>query len=371
MKITLDATALLARRFGIGFYAENLVRSLAEIDRENRYQLLYQYVRPARREPYLPSAPNFRPLRRRLPYFLADLLYNPFGLVGDGFVGRADLFHALRGFLPRCRRVKTVWTLYDLAFKVNPGWFTPETAAGLEKVTRRNLDRADHVITISEHTREDLVRFYGYPAERITPILLGVPRHALEPDEDDEILAAHPDAPMPYFLFVGTLEPRKNVVRLVEAFSRLDTPHSLVLVGAQGWMSEPIFSAIAASPRREKILWRNYCSAAELERLYRHAEVFVYPSLYEGFGLPVLEAMAHGCPVITARTSSLPEVGGDAVVYVDPEDTADLADEMHTLATSERIRNALAEKGRARAANFSWQETARKTLEVYRRVNAS
>lgn len=365
MLITLDATALLARRFGIGFYAENLIRALAATDAENMYQLLYQYVRPARREPFLPGAPNFRLLRRRMPYFLADLLFNPGGFVGDGFVGRADVFHALRGFLPRCRRVKTVWTLYDLAFKVNPEWFTPETSAGLEKVTRRNLDRADHVITISEHTRDDLVRFYDFPAERITPILLGVPRHALEPDDEDEILSAHPDAPMPYFLFVGTLEPRKNVVRLVEAFSRLDTPHALVLVGAQGWLSEPVFAAIAASPRRDKILWRNYCSAAELERLYRHAEVFVYPSLYEGFGLPVLEAMAHGCPVITARTSSLPEVGGDAVVYVDPEDTADLADEMKTLATNESIRQSLAEKGKARAAQFSWQETAQKTRATY------
>lgn len=339
MKITLDATVLLTRKFGIGYYAENLIRGLSSTDAAVR--LLYRVLRDRDLPSPLPH------IRRKIPHFASDLLFNRLSVRGDGFCGNPDVFHALTNFLPKFRRTRSVWTLYDLAFKVNPEWFTPATARGLDEVTRRCLDRADHVITISKSTRDDLVRFYGFPPERVTPILLGAPAHAFIADVPSPV-------EKPYILHVGTIEPRKNLARLIEAARG----HRLVLVGARGWRSDEVFKMID----REQVTWLDYVSPATLTALYRNAEAFVYPSLYEGFGLPVLEAMAHGLPVVTSKVSSLSEVGGEAALYADPNDAGDIAAKIEEALSHKAI---LAEKSRAQAAGFSWDRAARETLDVY------
>ncbi|MEK8022919.1 MAG: glycosyltransferase family 1 protein [Candidatus Hydrogenedentota bacterium] len=362
MKITLDATALLSRPFGIGQYALNLIHALARQEAPHHYELLYHCMRESGRNFHVPEDPRFRRRLLRLPFAAADLALGKGKIPGDALLGRPDLFHATRNLLPRFRHAKSVWTCYDVSFKVEPAWFDPETARGLDERVKSCLDRADHVIAISRHTGEDLTCLYGYPSDRVTPILLG-------PSEAAREVAELPGSiPRPYILFVSSLEPRKNVARLVRAFSRMNTPHYLVLAGARGWKYEDIFREIVSSPRRDRIVWLDYVAPPLLAALYRHADLFVYPSLYEGFGLPVLEAMMHGCPVVTSHVASLPEVGGDAVLYVDPQDEMDLAEKMRQVVTDQALREDLVRRGTERVAIFDWNATARATLDVYKAI---
>lgn len=348
MKVTLDATVILSRKFGIGFYAENLVRSLAP--RKSEVTALYRFVRNRELPRDLPR------LERRMPYRMSDLLFDRLGIPGDGFCGAPEVFHALSSFLPRFDDAKAVWTLYDLAFKVNPEWFTKETAAGLEKTTRRALDRADHVITISENTRKDLIRFYGFPADRITSVPLAASRHSLGTFDRPKGFEA------PYILNVGTIEPRKNIGRLLDAFMKARTDYRLVVVGARGWRCDELIPRLGGG----RITWIDYAGSDLLAALYQHADAFVYPSLYEGFGLPVLEAMSHGRPVITSRSSSIPEVAGDAALYIDPDKTAELVGAIERI-SDPTLRADLSRKSLAQAKRFSWDRTAAETWHVYKR----
>jgi glycosyltransferase involved in cell wall biosynthesis len=257
-----------------------------------------------------------------------------------------------------------VLTVYDLAFRVEPSWM-PDAASEYDRRLRAALERADHVVTISESTRQDLLRFYDIAPERVTAVLLGVapppPVSAFPPAFPSGVRS-------PFILAVGTLEPRKNHLGVIKAFERLDCPHQLVIAGARGWKDEGILAAIERSPRRDQILRLDYVDADVLDGLYRGADLLAYPSLYEGFGLPILEAMARGCPVVTGNGSSLPEVGGDAAVYVDPRSVDELAAAMERLLGDAALREQLVTAGRARAAAFTWRRTADGTAAVYRRL---
>jgi glycosyltransferase involved in cell wall biosynthesis len=186
---------------------------------------------------------------------------------------------------------------------------------------------------------------------------------------DDLAQTSSYDRSRPYLLFVSTIEPRKNIANLVAAFNRLKEQrridHDLLLVGKKGWHYEPIFEAIAQSPWREQIHHLDYLGDRQVQALYAKADVFVYPSYYEGFGLPVLEAMTLGAPVVTSNVSSLPEVAGDAALYADPHDPEELADQIWRLIDSPTLRQDLITRGRAQAAQFSWRRTAEDTLMAY------
>lgn len=364
MEITVDTTPLLTRRFGIGYYIENLVRALAGSDTDAEFRLLYQLLRKKDKELFLPDSPNFSALIRRTPLSFSDRIFQKYGIRGDDFCGYPDIFHATGTFLPRFRNSRSVWTCYDLSFLVNPDWFDENTARGLAERARRCVDRADHIITISEHTRGDVIRFFDIDPASVTAI----PLAAIPLPEPATTGTNTPEIPIPFILYVGTIEPRKNITRLVEAFSEADLPHHLVLAGAKGWKSKPVYEAIAKSSKREKIHCIDYVSGSDLRVLYEQADFLAYPSLYEGFGLPVLEAMTHGCPVLTSNVSSLPEVGGDAAVMVSPDVPSEIRTALERLAHDEDLRKTLKEKGLRHAERFSWNATAQKTMSVYRRV---
>jgi glycosyltransferase involved in cell wall biosynthesis len=269
---------------------------------------------------------------------------------------------------PKGSGQRSIVTVHDLAFLVHPELYPPQWRlmyrAGLMRLARS----ADAVIAVSRHTAEDLARRSRVSRSKVhvVPLAASLPKQNGDPDET----LARLKVPAPFVLFVGTLEPRKNVVRLIRAYRRLvarGAPHTLVLAGPMGWRHQALMRELALEAPGEIVL-TGETTPGDLDALYRAASVFVYPSLYEGFGLPVLEAMARGTPSVVSIASSLPEVAGEAAVPVDPRSVAGLAEAMERVINDRDLAARLSAAGRARAATFSWDETARRTLEVYKSV---
>jgi glycosyltransferase involved in cell wall biosynthesis len=265
-----------------------------------------------------------------------------------------------------------VVTIYDLTALLFPEHHTPGTRELQARKWQFAREKADVVIAISEATKRDIVAHLGISASRIHVVCGGV-GPAFRPIESRQVLeqalAPLRLAPGEYILSVGTIEPRKNLVRLVEAYHRvrdLTPAPKLVLAGARGWKFESVFERVKTLGLKDEVVFLGQVPADILPALYNGAVAFAYPSLYEGFGLPPLEAMACGVPVIASDASSLPEVVGDAGLLVDPNDTDALADALATLLNEDEKRAELSARGPTRARAFSWEQTAFKTLEVYR-----
>jgi glycosyltransferase involved in cell wall biosynthesis len=274
-----------------------------------------------------------------------------------------DVFFGANYFLPRLQGAvsrRRVITIHDLTYKRFPDLLQKETLENLERQMTREIAIADGIIAVSDSTRRDLLQFYEIDPRRVHAIHSGV---APLPEP-----VPVPGLPKHYILFVGTIEPRKNLEVLLDAFDELrrsgDYDGSLVVAGKIGWKSE----AIARRLKGPHIVHLDYLPAAQLATAYRNADVFVFPSIYEGFGFPMLEAMESGVPVIAARSSSLPEVGGDAALYFDPRNAGELAGQLRRVLRDETLRRDLAQRGRQRIARFRWDRAAEETLKVLRSV---
>ncbi len=286
---------------------------------------------------------------------------------------RLNLFHGLAYVVPFLAPVPTVVTVYDLSFFFFPYLFRPLNRLYLQFGTRLAVRRARRVIAISESTKRDLVRVFGIQGEKVSVTPCGVEGKFFA-DEKGSARDLPLRLPERFILHVGTLEPRKNLPRLVRAFAQAkrtaQLPHKLLLAGGRGWDDGELDRAIEDSGRREEIVRLGFVAPEHLPALYRAAEVFVYPSLYEGFGLPPLEAMASGTPVIVSNASSLPEVVTTAGIQVDPRDENALADALALVLTNSQLREELRTRGIRQARQFSWSATAQATALVYRDVLA-
>jgi glycosyltransferase involved in cell wall biosynthesis len=263
-----------------------------------------------------------------------------------------------------------VVTVHDLAFKLYPKAYPPAWRLLHKAGFRRALRSAAAIVAVSKNTAADVVRM-GEVDERlvhVVPLAGSLPVGSVEPGPVLERLGV----PKPYVLFVGTLEPRKNLVRLIRAYRRIAgrVRHSLVLAGPLGWRSQPILDELGRT-EGGRIVTTGRVSEADLDALHRGADAFAYPSMYEGFGLPVLDAMARGVPVVTSSTSSLPELVGDAAIQVTPGSTGAIAAGLERALSDDAERARLSGAGRERAATYSWERTARETLQVYERATAS
>jgi len=320
---------------------------------------------------------------------LTTALRHFLGLSMDRSFAGVDLFHATEHLLPRFSSVRTVFTLHDLIFLFHPETHKPLNRWFLTLMMPRFLRAADAVIAVSECTKRDAVRFYGIPEEKITVIYEGVnPRFRPASPETIAAVRARYNLPEHFILYVGTIEPRKNLTALLEAFHHLLATRSLrpapcdlrpatcsllpapcdlrlVIVGKRGWLYEGFFRRLRELGLEDRVIFTGYVPDEDLPAIYSAADLFVFPSLYEGFGLPVLEAMACGTPVICSNTSSLPEVAGDAALLVDPADVRALAGAMERALTDEALRVTLRARGMGKARGFTWEQAAQKTLMVY------
>jgi glycosyltransferase involved in cell wall biosynthesis len=277
---------------------------------------------------------------------------------------------------PFCR-VPVVVTIHDLAFERMPETFTRRGSFQLKLTVRRTAKKAARIATVSEYSRRDLLDIYKLPPEKVVVTYNGVessftPRPSV-PNEAEEVRRRF-GVSRDFLLAVGSLQPRKNMVRLIRAYARLrsereDFKAQLVIVGRKLWLASEIFDEVKRQRWANDVILTGYVADEDLPPLYRAARAFVYPSLFEGFGLPPIEAMACGTPVVTSGVTSLPEVTGDAALLIDPTDERALANALIEIVNNERLRAELREKGVAQAKKFNWRDAAEKTLRLYREAS--
>jgi glycosyltransferase involved in cell wall biosynthesis len=378
MKVVIEATPVLPKPSGVGLYVLNLLVALEKLSEVEDLELGITY-QPSLRNWALGNwaipemvlhqgKASLTPLPARLINLLAVIPNNSLLEWVEERFQKPDIYHGTNYAVYPCRHSLRVMNIYDLSFIRNPEYVTSIVRTYVQRVNQCLL-WTDLVVTISESSKRDIVEFLGVPPDRVwvTPL---ASRYATDTQGGSREMQAVDLGRRPFILCVSTLEPRKNVVLLIQAFDQLKTDrridHQLVLVGQKGWQFEPIFEAIAASPWQHHIRHLDYLSDAEVAYCYAQADVFAYPSLYEGFGLPVLEAMTLGCPVVTSNTSSLPEVAGNAALLIDPTSVGDLAEALGQVIGDRTLRQSLIDRGYRQAAEFSWSRTAQATLSAYR-----
>jgi glycosyltransferase involved in cell wall biosynthesis len=284
---------------------------------------------------------------------------------------KADVIHFPASVGPLFPMSGVALTVHDLSFMRNPLWFRADRAAYYRWTVGHSIGLASRIIADSHATAADLHEFFDVPMNRVDVVPLGVGEEFHPATQEQQATArAWYKLPESFFLYVGTIEPRKNIVTLIEAWNRIAAKCEcdLVIAGRWGWKYKSIRTAAAASPYSKRIHFPGFIGPEDLPSVLSAASAFVWPSLYEGFGLPPLEAMACGAPVVTSNVSSIPEVVGAAALQVDPNDTDALADALSRIETDSALRASLRDRGLARAATFTWERTARLTFDSYRAI---
>lgn len=380
MNVAFDASPLVGDLIsGVGWCEANLTEALTRLHPENAYRFEYFTWRdPAgkqrRMQPFLREntplhAAKFPPLAYRL---LTDFVPLPYRAFHGNW---ADITHFFNYIVPPGVHGKTVVTVHDMVLHAYPETMRTRTRILLKTGLKRSMRRADLIVTDSDFSRREITKYYPEFAEKIRVVPCGVDTKRFAPATNAEIaqVRAKHSLPKRYFLYLGTLEPRKNLVRLIRAYGRLREKYPkappFVLAGGKGWQYEQIFAAAEAENVRGNVIFPAYIPAEDMAALYSGALGFVFPSLYEGFGMPPLEAMACGCPVLTSKAASLPEAVGNAALLCDPHKTAAIAKGMELLLTDAALRKTLQQRGFQRAKEMSWDAAAEKLFAVYQELD--
>jgi glycosyltransferase involved in cell wall biosynthesis len=376
-RIGIDITSAITQGAGIGRYTRELVSALVKSDSETTY-ILFSAKRPASRptsQP-VPIAKNvtFREAQigERWLYRIWYRLSLPLSV--QWFTGDLDLFHSPDFVLPPVRgHIPTLLTVHDLSFLHFPDTFTPSLVGYLNRVVPRSVRRASHVLADSEATKSDLIQAYNVPAEKVTVLFSGV-SNDFHPVSDERLIShvrhKYGIGERPYVLSVSTLQPRKNFQMLIRAFKAVSArfPHTLVIAGGKGWLYEQIVDEIARQELEGRVLLVGFAADDDLPALYSGASLFAYPSIYEGFGLPLLEAMACGAPVLNSNASCLPEVAGDATVQLSPLDPSAWSEAIVSLLEDAPKRASMVAAGFLQARRFTWSRAAQELRALYTRL---
>ena len=372
MRIGIDATALPPNPVGAGNYIIQLVRALAALETEHQFTIFAQQsgrelIGGLPEHVHWVVVPNLRPAVR--------LLWEQVRLPALVKRSAVDLLHSPHYTRPAILPCASVVTFHDMTFFLFPELHTRAKRIFFPFAIRHSARHADALVAASENTRRDAMRILGIPANRIFTAPLGISEdfHPI----DDQILLEEGrqryQLPAKFILYVGLIEPRKNIPLLLKAYARLvnqvDLP-PLVLVGRQGWMYEQVYQLVEQLELNDRVHFKGYIPAQNLPIVYNLAQLFVYPSTYEGFGFPPLEAMACGTPVITTAISAMLDNVGDAGLLIPPQDETALAHAIQTLLIDHSLRDHLSVAGRRRASEFTWKRTAMETLKVYQLVGA-
>lgn len=390
MRIGIDVTSAIRQGAGIGRFTRELIRALLALDSPHEY-ILFTATGGAPRDTaqsrlaYLTQPAVARHARltiRNLTFLSDDWLHRlwhrarlPIPI--EAITGRMDVFHEPDFVLPpTLPGACTVLTVHDLTFIRDPESAFPRLRRYLNRVVPLSVARAVHVLADSLATKNDIVELFGTQPDKITVLYGGVDAHfapVREPDRLAAIRARYGIGQGPFILGIGTIQPRKNYIRLIQAFADLVSSTStlqLVIAGGKGWMYDQIFAEVKRLGLEGQVIFPGFVDDGDLPALYSAAEMLAYPSIYEGFGLPILEAMACGTPVITSHTSSLPELAGKAALLVEPADVSDIADAMRRLLQDGDLRRRLVSEGFEQTRKFTWDKAGHQLLGVYESLGA-
>lgn len=372
MVIGIDGNeANVGKKVGIGQYAYEIL--------SNIYKLLPEYDGLDVRV-YLKHKPNLQmpdPNEHwRYTVVRSPRLWTQIALPAYLYTHKKpSVFFSPTHYAPRFSPVPSAISIMDLSYLHFPELFKSSDLYQLKNWTRYSAEKAEMIFTISEASKHDIMKIYKIPESKITVTYPGIKFD--EKQKSAPMVDVHKayNISRRYLLFVGTLQPRKNIVRLFEAFKVLKTQKKyddleLVIVGKKGWLFDEILVAPTQLGIDQSVKFLDFIPDKDMSSLYKHAQCFVLPSLYEGFGLPVLEAMTYDCPVVTSNISSLPEAGGDAALYFDPTNVSDIAKTIDKVLSNEKLRQDMIKKGQSQVKKFSWEKTARQTLEVLMEIGS-
>ncbi|PIU78668.1 MAG: hypothetical protein COS72_01960 [Candidatus Moranbacteria bacterium CG06_land_8_20_14_3_00_43_56] len=382
MRIGIDARAILNPEksvpSGVAHYVWHLVKNILEIDKNNQYVLFFdfkvrdkdvkKFTRPNVKIKFFP----FSDYKKYMPGAYSEIL----GLATYARE-KLDVLHITSPLyrVPAAYRRKVVTTFYDFAPYRVPDLFPRLSNAKIKALYKFAAKKSDQIIAVSHSTKKDAREFLGFAEDKIDVVWNGLDKRFLEECEySKEDLKKLYNISDKYALFLGTLEPRKNLARILEGFARFKKSfqgkfdYQLVIAGKRGWLFREYFQMAEDLGIKDDVIFTGYVGGDELKPLYTYCEFFVMPSLYEGFGQTIVEAMACGAPCLVSKVSSIPEIAGDAVCYVNPHDTEGIGKAMAELARDKKLREKLSNAGREQARKFSWEKCARETLEVYKSV---
>lgn len=374
MRIAIDYTAAITQSAGIGRYTRNLVQSLASLHTTDDFTLFSSEL--PRGPDHLPQTSNIHPRFMNIGNRRMTILWHRahMPLPAELVMGFADVIHGPDFSLPPVLRTRRVVTIHDLAFITHPDCAVPSLTRYLHQVVPRAVKAADRVIAVSQRTADDLVKYLHVPATKITTIHLGIDEAFCASPSTEAIrnVVAKYRLSQPFVLAIGTIEPRKNYESLIRAFAEArylpDGPRMLVIAGRKGWMYEGVFAAVRDLNLADAVRFVDYVPDDELVPLLHAAAALAMPSIYEGFGIPVVEAMAAGTPVICSTGGSLPEIAGDAALIVPPTDIGALRDALVLVIRDHEIRESLKQRGHERSRLFNWKVAAQAHLDVYHQL---
>ena len=369
MHVCLDVSPTVQKHAGLGRYAGEIARALSE-DKDITLSLFYNQQGDAHLPDYLESIPHKSVNVGNKPWRMSVLASQMARWPMDKTFGSADIFHAPNHLLAHFQHARTVFTLHDLIFLHYPEYHKNYNRWYLTFAMPRYLRAADIIVTPSECSRQDAIKIYGLPESNIKVIYEAAAPH-FKPVTDPAVLKQVQkkyNLPEKFILHVGTIEPRKNLSRLLEVFKTLliNNPKlKLVLIGKKGWLYESFFTKLRKLGLEDGVIFPGYVEEADLPACYQLAELFVFPSVYEGFGLPPLEAMACGIPVISSNSSSLPEVVGNGGLLVDPNDTQAWVTALNRVLTDTNLQRDLRQRSLAQAQKFSWAKATNEMKAIY------
>ncbi len=361
MKIGIDCRTITSQPTGIGHYTYYLVKNLLTLDKKNKYFLFFNKDYPNAEEFKKRNSEIIYLAKKKLPYVDSHLL-----------VARAinkhklDLCHFPANAMPLAHRGKSVVTVHDLAIYEHPEWFPEKQGFSTKVVVPKSLNKADEIIAVSKSTQKSIKKLFSLDSQVIYE---GFDKDKEVSEQTIKRIKNKFGIKDKFVFYVGTIEPRKNIARAIKAFDNLNPKgYQLVIAGGKGWNYEDVFQAIKNS-KSGRIKYLNYISHQEKIALLQSAQCFVFPSLWEGFGLPVLEAMSLGTPVITSNISALPEVVGEAALLVDPKKISSFEGALKKLINSDKLQAELSKKGKIQSKKFSWKKCAKETLKVYNKIS--
>lgn len=372
--IGIDASFSLGEKTGTSEYANNIIKNLVKIDKFNEYTLFpfFTYIYNPEFKLYQPNLPeNFHIFWKNIPKKAIDILWHRLKIFRKVYLQRFDLFHTTTFSVPPSfMYTKLVVTIYDVSFYTHPQFHLKENVDHCLKSTREAVKKADIIIAISEHTKQDLIKYFDCPKNKIIVTQLACDEEfykKVSEAKKNKVIKKY-RIQKPFIFHLGSLEPRKNTLGLIKAFHLLpksfQDKFDLIIAGGKGWLNTDIYRYLSAHDLGNRIKLIGYVNAEDLPAIYQIAKCFVYPSFYEGFGIPPIEAMASGCPVLVSNTSSLPEICSDSANYCDPKDVEDIKKKTSLLLSGKNIDKI--NKGKEQAKKFSWIKCSQETLAIYK-----